>query len=427
MILLTAVRLTAVGAGFLTSVLAARLLGATALGAAGVALSIATIGALVGNGGLNISAIYFLGQRPSTRRDTVARISTLGMVAIAVAAVLILATAPLTLLVFGKIQPELVLSAALAGGGIVAFELAGSLLLGLDQRSAYLASQGIEGVGSLAFSVVILIFVSTSAVGYVAAAAASYWAAAIYAGIRSHREVGGRVFGFDKPFTREAISLGLRGQVGNILQFLNLRLDLLLVPVLIDLHAAGVYLIAVRMSEIITQIASAASAFLFPAVSRGELNQTRLTERTVRATLLVITAMGIMIVLTADLLLGVFFGPEFQAGTNALRITIAAMIPLSLTRLLAGDLKGRGRPGLVSLAAGCAVVATVLLDLILIPAVGIAGAAMASFLAYTTGAIALLAAFRGVTGASLWQLLPTFADVKTLWTGVRRLGELTQR
>jgi Na+-driven multidrug efflux pump len=90
------------------------------------------------------------------------------------------------------------------------------------------------------------------------------------------------------------------------------------------------------------------------------------------------------------------------------------MLPLALSRMLGGDLKGRGRPGLVSLSTGLALVITVIGDLALIPRLGIDGAAVASLLAYTAGAAVLVVSFARVTGASPLQLVPGVRDAVAL-------------
>ena len=415
--LLALVRLAATAAGFLTSVLAARVLGPTALGAAAVGLTFATIAALLSNGGLNISSIYFLGRRPAERRLITHWSFTLGLCATALAVGLVLLAAPvLAPSVFGAGHADLALAAALVAAGIVSFELSGSLLLGLERRTAYLISQVIEGIGSLLLVTLMFVGVAATSAGYLLGAALAALLAAAFATVIAQQTVGGRLVAFNGRFARESLALGLRGQIGNVLQILNLRLDLLLVPLFVDLRAAGIYLIAVRMSEVVSQIASAASAYLFPAVSRLDVGHTGLTERTVRITLLVVLASGLVIALLAPLLLEVFFGHDYAAGAGALRITMLAMIPLALNRLMAGDMKGRGRAGLVSVSAGCALVTTVAFDLLLIPQFGIEGASAASLIAYSTGAAVLLVAYRRVTGSPLRLLVPTVADARLLAT-----------
>ncbi len=413
--LLAGVRLASVGAGFLTSVLVARTLGPPALGAAAVGLTIGTIAALLANGGLNISSIYYLGRRPAERGPITNRSFSLGLVATALAAlIVVIAGRVLSPATFDGGAADLAIAAAFLAASIVAFELAGSLLLGHDRRTAYLATQAIEGMGSLFLIGLLFALGATTSAGYVAGAALAAMIAAVFATGVVARAIGGLRLSFDAGFTREALSLGLRGQVGNILQMLNLRLDLLLVPLFVDLRAAGIYLIAVRMSEVIAQIASSGAAYLFPAVSRLDLKQTDLTERTVRLTLIVVVGIGLVIGVFAPLLLGVFFGPAYIEGTGALRITIIAMVPLSLQRLMGSDMKGRGHAGLVSISAGAALIATVALDVLLIPALGIEGASLASLIAYSTGAAVLLIAYRRVTGSSLLALVPRVEDARQL-------------
>jgi stage V sporulation protein B len=420
---LTVVRILGTAAGFGTSIVTARWLGPAELGLAGAVLTVGTIAALIANGGLNIASIYFLGRRPDQRDSIAARAFTLGLVASLLAAgIAVLLAALLRGLTQGVVEPVLLAAAAALGGGIVGYELNGSLLLGLGRRRPYVVAQVIEGIGSFVAAVAIVVFVAPTAAGYVLSAAVAFIAAAVYAAADIRRSIRGRLLAFDRTFTVESLALGLRGQVGNVLQFLNLRLDLLIVPWLLDLRAAGIYLIAVRMSEVVTQVAGAAAAFLFPAVARSGITATALTERTIRITLIVVGFGGLVIVLLAEPLLTLFFGADYAAGTSALRITMVAMIPLAITRILAGDLKGRGRPGLVSIGAGVALIGSVALDLLLIPVLGISGAALASVGAYGMGAVILLAAYRSVTGSSLTALIPTAADVRTLISVSARAG-----
>ena len=109
------------------------------------------IAALLANGGLNIASIYFLGRRPDDRRRITSWCFTLGLIAVAIAALLILLVgrwvAPDAL---GNGHGDLLVASASLAASVVAFEFSGSLLLGHDRRSAYLVTQGIEGLGSLA-------------------------------------------------------------------------------------------------------------------------------------------------------------------------------------------------------------------------------------------------------------------------------------
>lgn len=422
--LLTIVRVGSVGAGFLTSVLAARLIGADGLGLAGSAFTIATAGALLSSGGLNIAGIYFLGRRPDEHRLVVSRTVTLGAGAAVLAALVSLAGALLLRdVVLAGADASVLGAVAALGAMILAFELLGGLLLGLQQRGAYIVVQALEALGSLALTALVLVLVDRSAAGYLAAAALGYAAGGVVAAVAVRRRIGVVRPAFSGTFTREALSMGMRGQVGNVLQYLSLRLDLVLVAGLLDLRAAGVYFVAVRVSEVVSQVATSASAFLFPQVAaQAEHRDTRVTEQVTRLTLITVVLGGAILALVAEPLLALAFGAEFVPGTGAVRLTLLAMVPLTLTRLLAGDLKGRGRPGTVSWAAFVGLLATIALDVLLIPQLGIAGAALASLLSYGLGAAFLLLAYRRITGSGGSGLVPRPADVRVLVSLVTRRG-----
>jgi O-antigen/teichoic acid export membrane protein len=139
-----------------------------------------------------------------------------------------------------------------------------------------------------------------------------------------------------------------------------------------------------------------------------------MTERVTRGTLLVTIVAAIAVAAGALPLIEVAFGSAYAAGTPTLVVLLVAVIPLSIGRLISADLKGRGRPGTVSLAAVVSVAVTVVLDLALIPGMGIVGAAIASLVAYSLMTAALLYAYRVATGGILTSLIPGLEDLRDL-------------
>jgi O-antigen/teichoic acid export membrane protein len=271
----------------------------------------------------------------------------------------------------------------------------------------------VRGWGSLAAVTALLVGLGAD-YGLVLGLALGYGAGAVLGllGARRETRIGPR---FDRAVSGEALRFGLRGQVGNIFQFLGVRLDLLLVPAFLDLTATGIYFVAVRVSDVVGQVATAAASLVFPQVA-GQVDRraTATTERVVRATLLAVAASALLIGLLAEPILGIAFGPTYVAGASVLLIALVATVPLSLGRMLAADLKGRGRPGLVSLSALLSVGTTLLFDVLLIPALGIQGAAIAALLSHSLTATALLIAYHGVTDGRIVDLVPRPSDVRML-------------
>jgi O-antigen/teichoic acid export membrane protein len=427
--LLAVARFVTVAALFAVQVMAARVLGPEALAAAAVGQTIGMIAALVANGGLNIASIYILQREKAARSVIVPKVLALLIAACTISIVLVLAVGPSVVgWVIGDASPWLVVAAAGMAAAIIAFEVTGAILLGVGHSGSFTRMELLRGLGSLGAVAVLLLGPWASESGFVVGLGLGYAMAAALGLLVTQRAGVPIAPRYDATFSRTSLAFGLRGQVGNVLQFLGVRLDLLIVPALVDLRAAGIYVVAVRMADVVGQVATAVSTLVFPRVAgHGDAQSTILTERATRLTLIAVAIPAIVIGIGAEPILRLVFGEVYAEGAGALIVLLIAMVPLSLTRIIAADLKGRGRPGLVSWASLLSAVATVVLDLALVPALGIGGAAVASLLAYAAGAIAILLFYRWVTGGRLSALVPTVADVRDLVQSGAALARAARR
>ena len=411
---LTAVRLGGVGAAFLASAVAARLLGPAELGIGGVALALATAAALVANGGVSMSTIYLLGRADD--RDRVASgLAGLTLLTVAQATV----GAALVVALFGAVSGWrdvgwIGAAAGLAGGAAIAAEIVGAQLLGVGRTGSYRFSEALRPAVTLVATIGLLVL-SATATAYVLAVAVGFAAAAAVA-LRSSAEGGGwRRPTVDRAVWRDALGFGLRGQVGNVLGFLTLRLDLVIVGVLLGPTAAGLYFVAARVSEVVTQLANSTASLLFPIVAAADESSTAaFTALAVRRVTAAVAVSASILGVASIPLLPLVFGPEFGPALPSLGLLLVAAIPLAIARILAGDLKGRGRPGLVSAAASLGLAILVAGDFLLLPVLGIEGAAAVSILAYGANAVALAFAWRRATGAPVRDLLLAPADLRAI-------------
>jgi O-antigen/teichoic acid export membrane protein len=420
---LTTVRFVAVVAGFFTNVIAARLLGSDGVGAAGIAVVLAIIAAVVCNGGVNIWTIFLLGRRPDRPNHLIGALVPLAAAGAILAALLVFGSGATLGPVIGLAdRPDLFMAAAALAAVIVTYEFLGAVVLGLGRTRAYVAAELLRGAASFLLTAALLFILWRSDVGFVVAMAVAIAVAGSLNAASIVQSVGVTTPRIDASVAREALGIGLRGQVGSILQLVSLRLDQLLVAAFLTLSSAGVYLIAARVSEAIAQVGSAAGLLIFPEVARhGDPLETSLTERVVRTTSVMIVGAALVVGVLAEPLLAIAFGPTFAEGSLALRLLMIAMLPLTAGRVLAGDLKGRGRPGTVSFAMAVAAGVTILLDLVLIPRYGIEGAAIASVVAYTISAAILATAFVRLTGADARSLVPRPADAMAILRFLRTI------
>jgi stage V sporulation protein B len=414
---LSTIKLAGLGSSFLAAVVAARLLRPDDFGAAGVAQAFAIFVAVVANCGLSMAAIYRLRRTDVVRREVGA---TIGLTA-PLAALAALA-AGIGLAVGGRamgLQPDVALVTAtllLAAATVIA-DVAGSMLLGVGANGPYTISEALRYLSTLPLVLLVLLIVP-SAAGYLVASISAVALAIAFALAIVRRRTGTIRPRVDLATWKEALHFGLRGQPGNILQYFSLRVDLILVGALAGLGPAAIYLVATRIAEVSTQVANAATSFLFPAVATVDA-PSRLTGGVIRAVIVIVIAMSVGLAVVGPAILGILFGPPYDSGYAALVVLLVSSIPLSYSRLISADIKGRGRPGLVSIASMIGVPITIVGDVLLVPLFGIVGAAAVSLVAYGATAIALSQAYRIVTGIPAMELVPTGADVELVGHRVR--------
>lgn len=183
----------------------------------------------------------------------------------------------------------------------------------------------------------------------------------------------------------------------NLATALNYRLDGLLIFVLLGKYAAGAYAVAASIAELPLSLPASIAAVLLPVASRDGDTRAR-TLRLARFSVLVIGVVSVVLVCVGRPLLVFLFGPAFAQGYLPLVLLLPGILVLGVNKVVVAELLGRGHAKASVVSSWTALVATVTLDVLLIPRFGIAGAAAASSVAYLVSGIVLLDAYRRLTG-----------------------------
>jgi O-antigen/teichoic acid export membrane protein len=158
-------------------------------------------------------------------------------------------------------------------------------------------------------------------------------------------------------------------------------IDVLLLAFLLPPEAVGIYFAATRILQFVVFVsyaASAATAARFAeAKARGHLAHLRaLVLRTARLASAATFVVGAGVLLAAPILLRLF-GPGFDASFGALAILVAGIVVYSACGPAEDVLNMLGGERLCATVAFTALLVAVLLILVLVPAFGIMGAAVA--------------------------------------------------
>jgi stage V sporulation protein B len=221
----------------------------------------------------------------------------------------------------------------------------------------------------------------------------------------------------------EQIRYGIQGQIANLAQLFNYRLDQFLVAAFVSRAGVGHYAVAVGLAESVWWLSSSVALVLMPRLtemSREEANET--VPVACRTTLLASILASVVLVAVSPVAIDVLFGEEFSPAQWPLVLLMPGIVAASATRVLGSYLFSQGRIIYNTYATFIALGLTIGLDFALIPLLEVEGAAIASSIAYTASLIATLYWYVRVSGGSVSDaLIFRAADFQVISAGVGRL------
>jgi O-antigen/teichoic acid export membrane protein len=237
---------------------------------------------------------------------------------------------------------------------------------------------------------------------------------------------------WDSSVIREMVTYSLRVYAYNMSVFLNQRVDLLLLNVFrVSPAVIGVYDVAVSLAERFWTFSRAVSIVIFSriaALEGDEEARNRLTTVVVRYVLWGTLLVGIVLYGVAEWAIVLIFGVEYGGAAMAFRLLLPGIVMLNVGFIISNDISGRGKPQQVVMQSLFGLVVNVLVNLVLIPRLSIAGAALASSISYTAIAVLTIITFSRLTGVP-WQRLvvPSGDDVHLMQRGLAWLQHRLRR
>ncbi len=204
---------------------------------------------------------------------------------------------------------------------------------------------------------------------------------------------------------KTSLHYGVRDYPGGIADFTTLRLDQLMLGAMASNVAIGLYVIAVRLSEMTTLAADAIADALMPEVASSKTANRAdlLCARSLRLAIYMHLLLLPPLWLAAPLILRILFGQSFVPATGAFRWLLVAAGVWSCGSIVINGLRGFGYPGLSTLARFAAAVVTGIGLVVLLPRMGITGAAIASLIGYSVMLIVALVGFIKKRQLHLWK------------------------
>lgn len=379
-------KIAALVAATAQAVVTARFLGPEGRGVLTVVVLIGSTAALLLGSGINASTVFHVASRRLRSFEAV-QLS----VAFVMAVTIIVAIAAAPLLAGGVLETLLPgIPPALIALGIASVPV---LLMGAQLRAVLQGQQRIqelsitmagEPVLALALTgVAISVFAARPSIVAIAVLSASMLGVCFVAWLL-HMPLSAYRPRVHRKKLRPLVRYGRRAHLANTLQFLNYRLDVLLVNAYLGPVGVGIYTVSTRMAELVWQVPDSIAFVLLPRSAASREGVASLPRRAYGVTSLASLVAVIGLAALGNAVIPFLFGEDFASAYRPLLLLLPGTMLLAQAKVLSSVIAGRGFPHFNAYIAGVGVVVTVVLDVLLIPRWGMNGAATATTASYAT-------------------------------------------
>ena len=186
-----------------------------------------------------------------------------------------------------------------------------------------------------------------------------------------------------RTLAEESITKGFKANISHLCLFMLFRVDIFLINYFLGAREAGFYSIAVLLSELLQKLANTSGTVLFPKVTGDKTGQGE--KLSVRVLFFILAAgilFSVVILLFGETLIVALFKKDFAPSAGPLYWLLPGTVIMSGGKIILFTLWGRGFPRITIWMPLVAFVLNLILNWMLIPRMGIGGAAISTSLSY---------------------------------------------
>ncbi len=216
-------------------------------------------------------------------------------------------------------------------------------------------------------------------------------------------------------FVRVSYGFGIRAFLSALLISLLIRADIVIVKQLLGFREVGIYSIAAHIVDFLQIASNLVGGLLLAKLSdtRDDLGKWLVMKKTLILLAVFLTLGNLAFVLLGKVLLSVFYGAGFVPSYGVYMWLIPASFGLSFGTLFHNYLNSKGFPLVTIVIAGLALALNIGLNYLLIPPLGVYGAALATSVAYLLWFILIIAYEQHQSGGTMIRhLIPRQTDWK---------------
>ena len=204
---------------------------------------------------------------------------------------------------------------------------------------------------------------------------------------------------------KELTKYGLAVYPGRIASFLSYRIDSYFIMAMLGSSAVGIYGLATSLAELLWVLPSAISLILLPNLAKLEVEvAAKRTLNTSQIVMLIMFILAFFMACLANLLIPLLYGADYYEAYQPLLWLLPGVVSFAVAKILEPFFQSRHKPSLPTFAAIIGMLVNIVANLILIPQLGLVGAALASSISYATQVLILAYLWGKMNNRPWWPL-----------------------
>ncbi len=218
----------------------------------------------------------------------------------------------------------------------------------------------------------------------------------------------------EKNILKEMFRYGVTMQSANVFQFLNYRMSYYFVDFFLGKGSLGIFSVGTQLSESIWLLSKSISTVQYTRIANQKDPQyaAKLTLTFIKISFILTFISLAALLLLIHWFFPVIFHPEFAPVKNIMLILSVGILIFSVSIVLSPYFSGIGKPDHNMFSSGLGLVLTLISGFILIPRLGLAGAAMTAVISYATATLYQFIVFLRLSGILFRDFLLTGSEIR---------------
>jgi O-antigen/teichoic acid export membrane protein len=229
---------------------------------------------------------------------------------------------------------------------------------------------------------------------------------------------------FDWSLWKRTARFALPAHCSTVMTYLNYRVDQFIIAVFLPPEQLAYYVISVGLAERLWMLTGAVAGPLLPHLTNSPNRDPAVAAIISRHVMVWTGAACFIVFVFADFAVQLLYSAEFSPSVAPLRWLLPGIITLSVGKVLVAELLARKKSIYTLWISVVTALLNVVGNVLLIPSMGISGAALASTVSYTLSSALLVWCYLRETGVPWNTLLPRLSDVQLYLSLGRRAAHL---